>query len=315
MTFFAFTRAGWIKGAASVSAWWSRGIRNQQPVGGVLALFFSAAMGVGAGVRIGGSDLLGEAWTRMANDFARRQQTEVRLQLDGSRVGWTRLRDGRVDIGVLSFVSDGAPLPAEFDRIPLAYHVVGVGAWSEAPLFELSLAQLAAVFGGTGVKSAGVGERTTDGLAGHVGPGVPDLTIDLLRRVVMNDAELRPSVIRQATPEALLAALRNAPGVALVVGNCADLPGLKPLAIVRAPGRRGVLPTPENIHRGEYPLRLPVWLVFRREALPALFPWLRFLLGDEVAEAFGQARLVPVPRAARNEALFVLETQIVHRQK
>ena len=62
------------------------------------------------------------------------------------------------------------------------------------------------------------------------------------------------------------------------------------------------------MHRGDYPISWPVYLVFRRDQVKRLYPQLRYLLGQEVAESLQKAQLTPLPAAARSELLYGLET-------
>ncbi|HVU24665.1 MAG TPA: phosphate ABC transporter substrate-binding protein, partial [Opitutus sp.] len=66
-------------------------------------------------------------------------------------------------------------------------------------------------------------------------------------------------------------------------------------------------PTPEHVHAGNYPLRLPLWLVVRRAAAAADLEFLQFLVGDDVARALERAGFVPLPRQARDELRFEFE--------
>jgi ABC-type phosphate transport system substrate-binding protein len=80
-------------------------------------------------------------------------------------------------------------------------------------------------------------------------------------------------------------------------------------ALALAPSLRDAahLPTSENLHDGSYPLRLPLYVAFRREAAPRLLLFLRFLLSDEGADALATANFHALPVDARNQLAFELE--------
>jgi hypothetical protein len=80
------------------------------------------------------------------------------------------------------------------------------------------------------------------------------------------------------------------------------------VAVAREPGGVAFPPDAEAVHRGDYPLSWPVYLVFRRDQVKRLYPVLRFLLGQEVATSLQKAQLTPVPAAVRAELLYGLET-------
>ena len=67
------------------------------------------------------------------------------------------------------------------------------------------------------------------------------------------------------------------------------------------------LPTPLAVHRGDYPLSWPLYVVFRQSEVTKLYPILRFLLSEESAMLLRRARLVPIPDSARLDLLNGLE--------
>jgi len=86
-----------------------------------------------------------------------------------------------------------------------------------------------------------------------------------------------------------------------------ETPGVKLVPVAVQSTDPAFLPTLENVHSGDYPLRLPVRLVVRRESVAALKPLLRFLAGDAAVPHFEQAGLVPLPASARVQQLAALE--------
>ena len=87
----------------------------------------------------------------------------------------------------------------------------------------------------------------------------------------------------------------------------AEVPGLRVLSLAASPTDPAYGPTPEHVHRGSYPLRMPLYVAFRREAAPGLQLFLKFLLSDEAAAALAPAYFVPLPPGARNQLVFELE--------
>ena len=67
------------------------------------------------------------------------------------------------------------------------------------------------------------------------------------------------------------------------------------------------LPTPENLHSGDYPLQLPLRVAFRRESALALQSLLNLLYSDELASRLERAGVVPLPEAARRRQRAVWE--------
>ena len=67
------------------------------------------------------------------------------------------------------------------------------------------------------------------------------------------------------------------------------------------------LPTPVNLHSGDYPLQLPLRVAFRRESALALQSLLNLLYSDELASRLERAGVVPLPEAARRRQRAVWE--------
>ena len=79
------------------------------------------------------------------------------------------------------------------------------------------------------------------------------------------------------------------------------------LAIALQTSGRAYQPTEINVHRGDYPLNWPLRLVFRRADVETLYPLLRFLLSDGVAQELRGVGMVPLPEAVRRARIFDLE--------
>jgi hypothetical protein len=68
-------------------------------------------------------------------------------------------------------------------------------------------------------------------------------------------------------------------------------------------------PTPENVHAGDYPLRLTLWLAVRPEFQSAGgLDLVRFLLDDEVARRISCAQVLPLTRPVREQLRFETES-------
>lgn len=283
---------------------------------GLMLCFLASVFSAHAEIRLVGSDLLGPGLSASLQDFARRTGTGLTTDFAGSHPGWLQLQDGHADLGVLAF-PPGPARPAEpFVCLPLAYHVTFVLVAEALPLEHLSWPRLAGIFGGGG--AGHVGRWGELGLSGEwnaraVMPRVCDagggLSAALFRHLVLHDRDYQPAVVRSESMEALLDDLTQARagGIALAPVPPPAGSGLKFLAIARTEQEPAVAPTPENVHRGDYALRWPVCLVFRRTDAPRLLPLLRHLLGREIAHKCSQAGLMPLPGAVREQQIFNLE--------
>lgn len=282
----------------------------------LLFLSLLAAAWTQAAIRVVGSDLLGPALTAGLADYARRNELEITVDFAGSRAAAEALRAGQADLAVLSFTPEEGPPGPPFHAVPLAYHVVVVLAPAALPLEQISFDQLARIFGeGT---EAGLRRWGELGLTGEwaARPIVP-LTVStrtglvqgLFRHEVLADGPLQADVVRLDSADVLLKRLEPEAGA---LGLCPPVTlgsgsGAKALAVARNAQTPAAAPTPEAVHRGDYPLRWPVYVVFRRTDAPRLFGLLRHLLDADVAEDLARAGFMPVPQAARNGQIFDLE--------
>lgn len=269
---------------------------------------------IAAEIRVAGSDLLGPAFSAAMEKFGRESGVTVTPLLNGTRPGLDRLRAGDADIGLFTLPpGEAAPGEPLLTRV-IAYQPVVLVVPEKLPLTQLTLAQVRGIFAATGAENFTqwgelglTGEwRTRTITIQAVEPRVA-LTLPLFRRLVLNNADLKP-LASTATLERVLDRVRNSDnGIGLVPPVPGANSGLRALALAPSVRESAHLPTPENLHDGSYPLRLPLYVSFRREAAPRLQLFLRFLLSEECADALAQAHFLALPIDARNQLVFELE--------
>jgi phosphate transport system substrate-binding protein len=270
---------------------------------------------LGAQIRVVGSDLLGRRLAADLRKFAQKNGLVLTVDFTGSVQGWAALRAGRADVALLSF-APGEPLPAPpFCAIPAASYTAVLLVPATLPLSQVSYPQLAGVFGNA---EGAAGKHWSDlGVTGEIADrsmrprrlaDQTGLAGELFRHEVLGDRPFRPGLATDPTAAQLAAhVLAEEGGIALAPLPLAGQPGVKALAVSRAAGGAAYAPTEVNVQRGDYPLRWPVYLVFRRAEAKTLYPILRHLLGDAVAADCRLAGLMPAPAAVREEAVFGLE--------
>lgn len=285
----------------------------------VAALTCAWAVGAAAAepapVRLVASDLLGEEVAQAWQTQLAASGRSVTVALTGSRRGWTELQAGTAQVGLMMFSPTEKAPAAPFFAVPVAYHVVHVQVPRDLPLTQLTLGQLASIFG------SGKSPPQRWGDVGVAGPGqsraiaprvlapARSLTATLFRHVVLKDGAFAASVRVLADAGDLPGTIPNEAGAVLLTAQpLAPAAGYKTVAIARDASAGAVQPSPEDVHRGDYVLRWPVQLVVRRAEAQALLPVLRELLGEDGAERLAQAQLVAAPAAARASLTFQLET-------
>lgn len=273
------------------------------------------AVAAGAEWRVAGSDLLAGEFSDALQAAATREETTLTTTFAGSHAGWKELQAGHADVALLSF-PPGQALPGEpWHCLPLAYHVVAVLTARERPLSQISFEGLAGIYGRTG--AAGHARWGDLGLTGDWAPRAitpygmsarSGLSRALVKHEVLGARDFNSGLTEQATPAELVAQLVIEAGAVGFVAWPLELDQrLKALMVARTATMPAYAPTKENVHRGDYPLRWPVWLVFRRTDAPRLFPLLRQLHGDAIAAALEKQGLMPLPREIRRQQAFALE--------
>ncbi len=279
----------------------------------LIALLMSST--VRAEVRLVGSDLLGKEFTQSLTDYSKRNDLGVQLALGGSRAGLEKLKSGQAELGLMVFSPEEKPPEAPFVALPVAYHTAVVVVPASLPLTQITYDQLNIIYGDearSGLKLWGdlgvTGMWSLRNIQPNItGPGA-GLTYDLFRYTVLRTPALKPTVGMQADLTESLTRIRgDEGGVAILPLLPPNELRLKTLLVARGAQDVAFGPTPDNIHSGDYPIRLPVYLVFRKEAAKQLQPILRYLLSEDAVTLWQSARLVPLPIQVRNQQIFDLE--------
>jgi phosphate transport system substrate-binding protein len=287
----------------------------------LFAALFLAGLGVlppawGArDVRVTGSDLLGAAFSRALAEHARQSAIAVEQDFRGTRPGLEKLAAGTADVGLIMLPPGEVPAFDGLTARVIGYQPVVIVAPEAAAVTQVTFPQLRALFGTGAIESIktwgelGVrGEDRSRPVELHALAPTHGLTLPLFRRLLLNDGPVRGDVKLADSAVALEQALR---GATHALGLSPALPaagsGLRALAVATSVSDPATLPTEENLHQGSYALRLPLYVVFRREAAPELLPFLRFLLSDECAGTLQQAHFLPLPVTARNQLVFEIE--------
>ncbi len=270
-----------------------------------------------AEVRIVGSDLLEGALVEELQAYARSVDQRLTFDLRGSRLGLSALQNGQADIGLLVFGADDPRPGPTLSSAVIGYLTSVVVVPADLSLTQINYAQLAGVFGARELNNfrrwseiGALGDwapRAISAMALRRGNG---LSLDLFRYNVLQNPELKPTVALLDSAEEAYQRLRGEEGgIAILPAPPPPGTGLKVLLLARGASDVAYPPTPENLHTGDYPLRLPVHLVFRRGEAGRHSLLLRRLLSDEVAPTLQGLGVMPLPVQARNQLVFDLETR------
>ena len=279
----------------------------------LLLLCLTPLAGFASGLRVVGSDLLGEDFAEALAVFSKRENVALTTAFAGSRAGMDDLKNGRAEVALVAFAPDEAqPESTAYVVRPLAYRIAVVAAPEHLGLTQISYNALDGFFGASGPagfaiwRDVGVaGPAAQLGVSTHVLEGeVGGLSVDLFSRAALRVPKTKPSVQRHDRFETLQIQV-TAPE-----GGLAVLPyvppagsGLRALLVAKAEGEPAFGPTADNIHAGDYPLRLPVYVAYRAENEAKLGALLAFLWSEEAARSLAKNPvLTPVPASARSRS-------------
>lgn len=268
-----------------------------------------------AQVRVVGSDLLGKDFETGLAAFSKRNDLGITTKMEGSRAALERLQSGLGDLGVVMLAPGEKAPEAPFVTVRVAYQTAVVAVPASLPISQITFVQLNTIYGDeaqTGLRRWGdlgvTGEWAQRNILPNILGPSGGLSYDLFRYGVLGTPALRPTVAVQSTLSESLARIRGEEGgVAVLPLLPAGESRLKTLLVARGAQDVAFGPTPENIHSGDYPIRLPVYLVFRKDAAKRLQTTLRYLLSEDAVPLWESAQLVPLPVQARNQQLFDLE--------
>ncbi len=266
-------------------------------------------------IRLVGSDLVADALGPELKAFAAANELPLTVDLRGSRLGMETLTAGGADLGLVVLGAEDAPPGPEFANSVVGYLTTVVVVPASVPLTQIQFGQLAGIFGASEVTNlkrwSELGVTGSWGVRGITAVAVSrrgGLAVDLFRYQVLKTPDLKPTVVQfDDVARATGRISGEEGGIALLPSPPEEGGPLKVLLVAK--GERDVAygPTAENLHTGDYPLRIPVRLVFRKSEAKRLNFLIRHLLADETAPALLKAGVVPLPVQARNQLVFELE--------
>jgi phosphate transport system substrate-binding protein len=282
------------------------------------SLFVSSLAGAEP-IRLVGSDLLAEALRPNLTEFAKQNDIELALDLRGSRLGMESLQGGKADLALLVFAAQDPKPGPEFSSSICGYLTSVIVVPADISLNQISFPQLAGIFGANELTNhkrwSDVGAlgswapRTISAMALRRSAG---LSLDLFRYNVLQKPELKPTVAQLDAPADVYARLTGEEGGIAILPTPPPAGSKLKVLLVSKGSKAGDVaypPTSENLHTGDYPLRLPVHVVFRKGEASKVGRVIKHLLADETAPVLQAAGVVPLPVQARNQLIFDIENK------
>lgn len=266
-------------------------------------------------LRYSGSDFLkGEPETALNAAIEAALGEAPQSKLRGSISGEKELRGGQADFALLILPAGGKNIPeiksGAWRLFPLAYQVAYVAVASANPAEKITFSQLAFIFGNFSQKTATTwGEVGVSGFAAALSPCVGDISrtdaVSFFQRKCLPNYALRPSVRSMISDADVFKEIVNNPGAIAVVGSPvpAGVPA-KTLAVADDagdPNATAYAPIFANIYNNDYPLTIPLFVVYPVKNRTALKPVLSFLYSQEMADKLTQAGFLAIDPKLREQ--------------
>jgi ABC-type phosphate transport system substrate-binding protein len=266
------------------------------------------------------SDLIADFVRPEVMALAERTDVEVSYESIGSLPAIERLRAGSVDFAIMAF-PEGSDVPRdEFSVFPFAYDATIIAVNKNNPLDEISLGRLAGVFGESEESNfttwgdlglSGWGSRKLKLLSGHE---VDSIALELFKFSVLFEGALKSSVDNVQPTEAI-DLLAKDPAAVAILSRVPTESDAKILLLSSDDSSPAYGPTNDNIHFGDYPIRLPFYIVFSKYSEQAYGPFLRVLWGDELANDLVAGGIFALPDTVRRKLLVDLDLDDIQEKK
>ena len=281
----------------------------------VFLLLLAAFVRLGAEeVRIAASDLLAAHIREPLEAFAGDNDLDINLESIGSLPALDQLRSNEVDIGIIA-VPEGEPVPREeFLVYPFAYDFAVVAVNENNPIDEITMARLGGIFGATEEMNlnswgdlglSGWGNRSIKALAGEDQDGI---ALELFKYSILGGGSMKPSVavVKEGEAENLLAS--DSASIAVLARQPTN-GKVKSLMVAEVENGPAFGPTVDNIHYGDYPIRLSFYIVFYDRDQARLKKVVRALLNDAVAARLEANDLAALPETVRRKLRIDLDLE------
>ena len=263
-------------------------------------------------LRFAVSDLLSETVSSQLEAIEDTDDLDLSIVSMGSLPALERLRTGNIDVAVMAF-PEGATVPrSEFSIYPFAYAASIIVVNKNNPLDEISLGRLAGIFG-TSEKNnyttwadiglSGWGSRKIKPVSGHTEDSI---ALELFKYSVLIEGGLKSSldIVRE---EEVIRLLERDPAAIAILSKVPDVSTIKVLLLSEDDTSPAYGPTDDNIHFGDYPVRLAFYLVGPKSEDGYLERILRTLWSEEMADRLLAEGIFALPQTVRQKIVMDLE--------
>jgi ABC-type phosphate transport system substrate-binding protein len=261
-------------------------------------------------------DLLADYIKAPLKAYAAENDSTFVVDSIGSLPALDRLRSDEIDLAIIA-VPDGDEVPRdEFSVYPFAYDVAVIVVNATNPIDEISVASLGGIFGSKEELNLntwgelGLSGRSSRNIKALAGTSDESIALELFKYNTLKDGVMKPSVsmVKDAEVEDLLRS--DAASIAIL----SRMPENKNIKVLMVSSDSDTYapafgPTDDNVHYGDYPIRLAFYIVYNLRDDAKLRPTIRELLNDEVATSLRSNDLIALPETVRRKFLIDLDLE------
>ncbi|MFQ3225610.1 MAG: ABC-type phosphate transport system substrate-binding protein [Lentimonas sp.] len=278
-------------------------------------LFLAAAVVAPVGaeeIRIAASDLLAGFIAEPLQAYGEEHSVEFAIDSIGSLPALDRLRSDEIDLAIIA-VPENTEVPRdEFKTYPFAYDVAVVAVNESNPIDEISISRLGGIFGSDeefnytswgDLGLSGWGNRSIKALAGQTEESI---SLELFKFSVLRGGQLKTTVaeVKDSEVEDLL--ISDAASIA-IMPRLPTSKKVKALMVSSEADGPAFGPTDDNVHYGDYPIRLAFYIVYNVRDEARIKELHRVLMSDEIADALRENYLFALPDTVRRKLTIDLD--------
>lgn len=267
-------------------------------------------------IRIAASDLLAEYIKAPLKAYGAENDATFVVDSIGSLPALDRLRSDEIDLAIIA-VPEGDQVPRdEFSIYAFAYDAAVLVVNESNPIDEISVARLGGIFGSNEELNlntwgelglSGWGSRNIKAIAGTSDASI---ALELFKYSIFKGGVMKPSVsmVKDTEIEDLL---RSDAASIAILSRMPENPQSKVLMVSSGADTYAPAfgPTDDNVHYGDYPIRLAFYIVYNLRDDAKLRPVIRELLDDEVAASLRANHLIALPDTVRRKFLIELDLE------
>ena len=267
-------------------------------------------------VRIAVSDLLADYILAPLKVYGAENDTTFVVDSIGSLPALDRLRSDEIDLAIVA-VPDGDEVPRdEFNIYPFAYDVAVIVVNDSNPIDEISVARLGGIFGSNEefnlntwgeLGLSGWGSRNIKALAGI---NDKSIALELFKHSIFKGGGLKPNVsmVKDTEIEDLIGS--DVASIA-ILSRMPENSNIKVLMVSSGGDTYAPAfgPTDDNVHYGDYPIRLTFYILYNARDDVKLRSTIRELLNDEVATSLRANDFIALPDTLRRKFLIDLDLE------